>query len=103
LPTLAAVVVLVGIILLVLHVRQVAHQLDMHLLTLAAVVVLAVIFLQEKLALQYLTIHATLSFLVVAVVQVATIRLERVVWQTENYHPISFWRPFKLYWHLSKV
>jgi hypothetical protein len=97
LPIQAAVVVLVGIILLVLHVRQVGHPQDMHLPTLAAVVVLAVTILLEMLASHHLTILATLSFLAVAVVQAATIRLEKVVWQTDNYHPISFWRTFKLY------
>jgi lysylphosphatidylglycerol synthetase-like protein (DUF2156 family) len=98
LPIQAAVVVLVVIILLVLRVRQVGHQLDMHLLTLAAVVVLAVTIHLEMLALHHLTILATLSFLAVAVVLAATIRLERVVWQTENYYLIPFWSPFKLYW-----
>ena len=72
-----------GIILLVLRVRQVGHQLDMHLLTLAEVVVLAVIILQEMLALHHLTTLATLSFLVVAVVPAGTIPLARVVWLTE--------------------
>ena len=72
-----------GIILLVLRVRQVGHQQDMHLLILAEVVVLAVIFLQEMLALHHLTTLATLSFLVVAVVPAGTIPLARVVWLTE--------------------